>query len=508
MAPYVPNATQTNEPLASESVESAAAEFRTLKLYANTEINSLHSQVNLFLPTFVGMAGFPIVVNPTETALEPTSSLNNIVVNYSNIHTSALNTCVIATSAITGSTIDSTTIGATTPNTGVFTSVDTGQLSSNSSSLTGTTWDVNLSGFVVKGAAGSANTAIGIQDPAGVYQGYLKFDSVVGLSVLNSTKDLSPIVGFNAGIGRFDLLVATTETVDTVNATIVNAENLNATTISGSLSQSVAPSYTVALSPFSNTIGAGYDIQVHNDVLTGIAYGPTLKFSGADAANTAATQGYLRSEPDSLTVLAGSGGAYGNLQLNNLTAHGTIELDSATLGTITGLSAPTATSDAATKLYVDTAISNLLASAPGTLDTLNELAVALGTDPNFATTIAAALGTKLALAGGTMTGNIDMGTFKITGSPTPTLNSDYVNVGYVTSIAGTLVANEASVLLARQWASEAENVLVAATDYSAKHYAAKTEANTIQFDVQFTNMASYLLATQAIVAANHPFVSV
>jgi hypothetical protein len=44
--------------------------------------------------------------------------------------------------------------------------------------------------------------------------------------------------------------------------------------------------------------------------------------------------------------------------------------------------------------YTDTAISNLINSAPGALDTLNELAAALGDDPNFATTVTNSLATK------------------------------------------------------------------------------------------------------------------
>lgn len=48
----------------------------------------------------------------------------------------------------------------------------------------------------------------------------------------------------------------------------------------------------------------------------------------------------------------------------------------------------------ATKVYVDTAVANLVDSAPTTLDTLNELAAALGDDPNFATTITTLIGTK------------------------------------------------------------------------------------------------------------------
>jgi len=56
------------------------------------------------------------------------------------------------------------------------------------------------------------------------------------------------------------------------------------------------------------------------------------------------------------------------------------------------------TSSIATRSYVDTEVSGLVDSAPGTLDTLNELASALGDDPNFATTTATNIGTKLAKA--------------------------------------------------------------------------------------------------------------
>lgn len=45
--------------------------------------------------------------------------------------------------------------------------------------------------------------------------------------------------------------------------------------------------------------------------------------------------------------------------------------------------------------YTDTAIANLVATAPATLDTLNELAAALGDDPNFATTVTNSIATKL-----------------------------------------------------------------------------------------------------------------
>ena len=55
---------------------------------------------------------------------------------------------------------------------------------------------------------------------------------------------------------------------------------------------------------------------------------------------------------------------------------------------------PTDLTGYATESYVGTAISNLVDSAPATLDTLNELAAALGDDANFATTVTNSLATK------------------------------------------------------------------------------------------------------------------
>jgi hypothetical protein len=98
---------------------------------------------------------------------------------------------------------------------------------------------------------------------------------------------------------------------------------------------------------------------------------------------------------------------------------------------ITGLGTPTLTADAATKGYVDTAVSNLIDSAPGALDTLNELAAALGDDASFSTTVTTSIAAKLPLAGGTMSGAIAMGTSKITGLGDPTLAQDAATKTYV-----------------------------------------------------------------------------
>jgi hypothetical protein len=58
----------------------------------------------------------------------------------------------------------------------------------------------------------------------------------------------------------------------------------------------------------------------------------------------------------------------------------------------------------ATQTYVGTAVSNLVDSSPAALDTLNELAAALGDDPNFATTVTNSIALKAPLASPSFTG--------------------------------------------------------------------------------------------------------
>ena len=85
---------------------------------------------------------------------------------------------------------------------------------------------------------------------------------------------------------------------------------------------------------------------------------------------------------------------------------------------------------------VDNKVSQLVNSAPETLDTLNELSNALGGDPNFATTVANMIGQKadsniltsyVPLEGATMTGELTV----------PTLKISQNDIGYGLKIGGT-----------------------------------------------------------------------
>jgi hypothetical protein len=74
--------------------------------------------------------------------------------------------------------------------------------------------------------------------------------------------------------------------------------------------------------------------------------------------------------------------------------------------TATTQSASDNSTKVATTAYADTAISNLVDSSPGALNTLNELAAALGDDANFSTTVTNSIATKMPLAGGSFVGDV------------------------------------------------------------------------------------------------------
>jgi len=79
---------------------------------------------------------------------------------------------------------------------------------------------------------------------------------------------------------------------------------------------------------------------------------------------------------------------------------------------------------------IASAVSDLVDSAPTVLDTLNELAAALGDDPNFATTVAADIGTKVSKSGDTMTGLLTL-------SGNPTNNFHAATKQYVDNAVST-----------------------------------------------------------------------
>jgi hypothetical protein len=71
-------------------------------------------------------------------------------------------------------------------------------------------------------------------------------------------------------------------------------------------------------------------------------------------------------------------------------------------------SAATNTTQVASTAFVRTEVTNLVDSAPGALDTLNELAAALGDDAAFSTTVTNSIALKAPIASPTFTGTVTL----------------------------------------------------------------------------------------------------
>ncbi|CAB4175208.1 hypothetical protein UFOVP961_133 [uncultured Caudovirales phage] len=92
----------------------------------------------------------------------------------------------------------------------------------------------------------------------------------------------------------------------------------------------------------------------------------------------------------------------------------------------------------ATITYVDSALASLIDVAPIALDTLKEIATALGNDPNYATTITTALSLKANIASPTFTGTVGgitasmVGLGNVTNESKPTMFTSPTFTGTVT----------------------------------------------------------------------------
>jgi hypothetical protein len=205
--------------------------------------------------------------------------------------------------------------------------------------------------------------------------------------------------------------------------------------------------------------------------------------------NNAGTIVEIGTTPTSLAVtnnatVGGTLGVTGATTLSTVSTSGLATLNSGSVtgnfsvaGTLT-VATPSNSTDAASKGYVDTAVANVIDSAPDALNTLNELAAALNDDASFATTVTNALAGKLALSGGTMTGDITLGANKITSTATPATDDTLTRKGYVDSILGSATDAATSASAAATSATNASNSASSASTSASNASTSETNAAT------------------------------
>ena len=267
--------------------------------------------------------------------------------------------------------------------------------------------------------------------------------AVANASNINNVAGNSSNINTLAGIDSNVTTVAgiapnvTTAAANNANISTVAGNNANITTVAG------------ANSNISTVAGSIANVNTAASNITGINnFGERYRVaSSAPGSNNDEGDLYFDTTSNELRVYNGSawqGGvtATGNLAglgANTFTGAQTfasgqtfdgrdVSADGAKLDAITtssgailnGVTATTQSAgDASTKVattaYTDTAITNLVDSSPSALNTLNELAAALGDDANFSTTVTNSLATKLATNGN--------------GSNVTNLNADNISSG-------------------------------------------------------------------------------
>ncbi|ANA86945.1 hypothetical protein PBI_SOUPS_7 [Gordonia phage Soups] len=162
-------------------------------------------------------------------------------------------------------------------------------------------------------------------------------------------------------------------------------------------------------------------------------------------------------------------------------------------GGVLTVGAPTADNHASTRKYVDDKVAGLVSSAPATLDTLDELAAALGDDPNFATTVATQIGTKASTT--YVDTQLNLKADKTTVTSSLALKRDRIttpNSVYATDAAGNQIAGT--------WSATPDANTIAVRDGSGRLTTASAASGT---DAVNKNQLDAGLATKAASGHTH-----
>jgi len=195
--------------------------------------------------------------------------------------------------------------------------------------------------------------------------------------------------------------------------------------VGGKISASVIPDTFATVSYVDQEVG-NLDLSPY---LTQSSASTTY-ITQASASTTYATKTELNNI-DALPSQSGNNGKY-------LTTSGSV----ASWSTIDLTSAINTASAAAVTYLVD--------SAPAALDTLNELAAALGDDANYASTITTALGTKAPLASPTFTGSVTTGEAITKTTSTVFTSSSATTIATFPLAYGKCIAVECVVLISSE----------------------------------------------------------
>jgi len=313
------------------------------------------------------------------------------------------------------------------------------------------------------GAMVSSNTESGIAVTYDDTTGKLNFD--VSDPVITLDGDIT-------GSATMTNLGNTTITTAISSGSIVNAD-VNASAaiaysklnLTGSITSSDITDGTIVNGDISSSAGIAYSKLSLNssitsaDIVDGTIVNADINASAAIALSKLATDPLARANHTG-TQLASTVSDFDTQvrtsRLDQMAAPtGSVSFNSQK---ITSLGTPTVSTDAATKGYIDTEITNLINGAPGTLDTLKEIADQIQAGGTFYDSV-------LFKSGGTMTGNLVL-------NADPSTNLGAATKQYVDAVAGSATAA----------ASSAAAAAASYDSFDDRYLGAKSTAPTLDND--------------------------
>src|SRR5574344_914415 len=234
-----------------------------------------------------------------------------------------------------------------------------------------------------------------------------------------------PYVSDNSKANRIDTTLTGSTHID--NLTVNNTLSGNVLSISGSTS-------LASLSISSNSQSLGYfQVIGDNNYITTGGSGGYINTTGTNSdistlgvnSNIHTLHGSIYTSDNTTETVTAAAGFIDETG-NNINTRYALKDNT----NLTGIpTAPTAasgtnTTQIATTEFVQSSVSSLVNSAPETLNTLNELATALGNDPNFATTVSTQLGLKANKTDASLIGTTTAENLTVTGTLTGTLTGN------------------------------------------------------------------------------------
>jgi uncharacterized protein YjbI with pentapeptide repeats len=228
---------------------------------------------------------------------------------------------------------------------------------------------------------------------------------------------------------------------DIADGAITSAKILDATIATGDLADGAVTSAKIADATIVNADISGTAAIAYSKLSLGASITSADLVDGtivaSDIANGTITAAKMVSDPYARANHTGTQAASTISDFDTQVRTSRLDQMAAPTGSVslnsqkvTSLATPTDNADAATKLYVDTKVADLVNSAPGTLDTLGEIANAIQSGGTVYESF-------VLKAGSTMTGPLTL-------SGAPSSNLHAATKAYVDTVAGSTAAAEAA----------------------------------------------------------------